>query len=47
MVWTDVLQAGVMVLSIVLVALYGIHRVGGLGEVWDRAVAGGRITVPT
>lgn len=42
--WTDVVQAAVMVVSIVLVAIFGIKEVGGLQEVWDRNVAGGRIT---
>lgn len=46
MVWTDVVQAFFMVLSIVLVALYGLQQVGGLTVVWDRAVAGGRIFPP-
>lgn len=45
-VWTDVVQAFFMVLSIVLVALYGVQQVGGLTVVWDRAVAGGRIFPP-
>lgn len=35
-----------MLLSIVLVAFYGVQKVGGLSEVWDRAVAGGRIFPP-
>lgn len=45
-VWTDVLQAAVMVASVVLVAMLGITNVGGLNEVWDRAVAGNRIFPP-
>lgn len=35
-----------MVLSIVLVALFGIREVGGIGEVWARATAGGRVGLP-
>lgn len=45
-VWTDVVQASVMVVSIVLVACYGVAEVGGVAEVWNRAVAGGRISPP-
>lgn len=45
-VWTDVVQAGVMVISIVLIACYGIASVGGLTEVWNRAVDGGRLFPP-
>lgn len=32
-----------MVLSIVLVAVFGIIKVGGVSEVWRRGVEGGRI----
>lgn len=46
MVWTDVLQAAIMVGSVVMVAVLGIHSVGGLSEVWNRAVDGGRIFPP-
>lgn len=42
-VWTDVVQAFSMVLSIVLVAAIGISNVGGIGEIWRRGVEGGRI----
>lgn len=35
-----------MVASVVLVAIYGVQKVGGIAEVWHRSVAGGRITVP-
>lgn len=35
-----------MFASITLVAILGIIRTGGLGEVWDRAVEGGRIFAP-
>lgn len=43
MVWTDVLQALVMVGSVVIVAVSGVIHVGGVEEVWNRGVAGGRI----
>lgn len=42
----QVLQASVMMLSVLLVAFYGVRRTGGIGEVWDRAVEGGRIFPP-
>lgn len=42
-VWTDVIQAGIMVSSCVLVVLLGITKVGGLSEVWRRAEEGNRI----
>lgn len=45
-VWTDVLQASIMIVSVVLVALLGISDVGGLAEVWRRAVDGNRIFPP-
>lgn len=39
-------QAMVMIASVVIVAVFGISKVGGLGEVWDRAVDGHRIFSP-
>lgn len=39
----DVAQAGVMISSVIIVALFGIADVGGLTEVLDRAAEGGRI----
>lgn len=45
-VWTDVLQAFVILASVTLVAILGIVRTGGFMEVWDRAVEGGRIFPP-
>lgn len=35
-----------MFLSMVLIAFFGVEKVGGLSEVWNRAVAGGRVTMP-
>lgn len=40
------LQAGIIVSSIVLIPASGIHQTGGIVEVWDRAVHGGRIFPP-
>lgn len=42
-VWTDVIQATVMVSSCVLVVVLGVSKVGGLSEVWRRAEEGNRI----
>ncbi|XP_034485819.1 sodium-coupled monocarboxylate transporter 2 [Drosophila innubila] len=42
-VWTDVVQAGVMVFSVVLVGILGTIRLGGLGEVLHIADEGGRL----
>ncbi|EDW84257.1 uncharacterized protein Dwil_GK14044 [Drosophila willistoni] len=41
-VWTDVVQAGVMLFSVVLVGILGTQRAGGLGTVLDYASEGGR-----
>ncbi|KAM8706330.1 hypothetical protein ACLKA7_010584 [Drosophila subpalustris] len=44
-VWTDVVQAMVMVFSVVLVGILGTFRLGGLGEVLRIADEGGRLDV--
>ncbi|KAH8306344.1 hypothetical protein KR018_008410 [Drosophila ironensis] len=44
-VWTDVIQATIMVMSVVLVGVLGAHRVGGLSEVLRIASEGGRLDV--
>lgn len=44
-VWTDVVQAAIMVISVVLVGLMGAHRIGGIGEVLRIADEGGRLNV--
>lgn len=41
-----VLQGTVMISSVLIIALFGIWNVGGLTEVWNRAVEGGRIFPP-
>lgn len=43
-VWTDVVQAGIMVSSCILVVVLGVYQVGGLSEVWRRAEEGNRIS---
>lgn len=42
-VWTDVVQAGIMLFSCVLIVVIGVTKVGGLSEVWARADAGNRL----
>ncbi|KAH8382313.1 hypothetical protein KR009_002884 [Drosophila setifemur] len=44
-VWTDVIQAAIMVVSVVLVGVMGASRVGGLSEVFRIAGEGGRLDV--
>ncbi|XP_030573592.1 sodium-coupled monocarboxylate transporter 2-like [Drosophila novamexicana] len=41
-VWTDVVQAGVMLLSVIMVGVLGTMRTGGLGTVLEYASEGGR-----
>ncbi|XP_017026629.1 sodium-coupled monocarboxylate transporter 2 isoform X1 [Drosophila kikkawai] len=41
-VWTDVVQGGVMLLSVILVAVLGTSNTGGLGNVLTNAAEGGR-----
>lgn len=35
-----------MISSVLLIAIFGVWNVGGLTEVWNRAVDGGRIFPP-
>lgn len=35
-----------MMSSVIMIALFGIWNVGGITEVWNRAVDGGRIFPP-
>ncbi|XP_055850583.1 sodium-coupled monocarboxylate transporter 2-like [Episyrphus balteatus] len=44
-VWTDVIQASVMVLSIILVSIMGIVAIGGIDKVFERAYDGGRLDI--
>ncbi|XP_034662722.1 sodium-coupled monocarboxylate transporter 2 [Drosophila subobscura] len=44
-VWTDVIQAAIMVVSVVLVGTMGAYRVGGFAEVFRIAGEGGRLDV--
>ncbi|XP_052121716.1 sodium-coupled monocarboxylate transporter 1-like [Frankliniella occidentalis] len=45
-VWTDAVQAVSMYVCVVMVMVVGILKVGGLGVVWERGVASGRIEPP-
>ncbi|XP_039947507.1 sodium-coupled monocarboxylate transporter 1-like isoform X2 [Bactrocera tryoni] len=42
-VWTDVLQGGVMLLSVILVGILGTMKTGGLSKVFEYASEGGRL----
>ncbi|KAH8311680.1 hypothetical protein KR044_007468 [Drosophila immigrans] len=42
-VWTDVVQAGVMLISVVMVGVLGTMRTGGLSTVLEYAKEGGRM----
>lgn len=46
-VWTDVIQGGVMLGSVIVVAIVGTANVGGFSEVLTRAAAGGRLNLVT
>lgn len=45
-VWTDAVQAVSMYVCVLLVMVMGVAHVGGVGVVWERGVAGGRIEPP-
>lgn len=42
-VWTDVVQGGIMLFSVILVGVLGTSQTGGLTTVIDKASAGGRL----
>ncbi|XP_037947006.1 sodium-coupled monocarboxylate transporter 1-like [Teleopsis dalmanni] len=44
-VWTDVVQAFIMVTSVVLVGILATVKIGGIGEVYHIAKAGGRLNI--
>lgn len=46
-VWTDVIQGGIMVASVVVVAVFGVVNVGGLGAVFSKANEAGRLNLVT
>ncbi|XP_072144454.1 sodium-coupled monocarboxylate transporter 2-like isoform X2 [Dermacentor andersoni] len=42
-VWTDAFQMTVMLVGMLSVVVWGAMKVGGLGQVWETAVSGGRV----
>lgn len=42
-VWTDVVQGGIMLFSVILVGVLGTAQTGGLTTVIENASAGGRL----
>ncbi|GAB1864998.1 Sodium-coupled monocarboxylate transporter 1 [Camponotus japonicus] len=42
-VWTDALQVGVMIAGAITVAALGTYQLGGMSEIWNKAVDAGRI----
>ncbi|XP_055375052.1 sodium-coupled monocarboxylate transporter 2-like isoform X2 [Condylostylus longicornis] len=44
-VWTDVVQAAIMLLSIFLIVTMGVYKVGGLQNIFYRAQEGGRLNL--
>lgn len=45
-VWTDVIQTMLMFGAMILICVKGTIDVGGVGTVFDRAMASGRIEAP-
>ncbi len=45
MIWTDVFQAGVMVLGLVVVLIVGSNELNGFGNVFEIARKGERLKV--
>ncbi|XP_029664793.1 sodium-coupled monocarboxylate transporter 1-like [Formica exsecta] len=42
-VWTDALQVGVMIAAAISVTALGTYQMGGMSEIWNKAVKAGRI----
>jgi len=42
-VWTDALQVGVMIAGAITVAALGTYQLGGMSEIWNKAIDAGRI----
>ncbi|XP_075548947.1 sodium-coupled monocarboxylate transporter 2-like isoform X1 [Dermacentor variabilis] len=42
-VWTDAFQMTIMLVGMLSVVVWGAMKVGGLGQVWETAVSGGRV----
>lgn len=43
--WTDALQAIIMIGSVLAVTIAGTMQIGGPSVVWDRAVEAGRLDI--
>lgn len=43
MLWTDVLQTSIMLISLAVVSIKGVVDAGGIGTVWKTAKDGNRI----
>lgn len=43
--WTDVVQAIVMLFALICVLIMSVTKVGGFAEVLDRAIAGDRLSM--
>lgn len=46
MIWTDVVQAFVMVFALLMVIVCAVVRIGGIAETIERAIEGGRLFTP-
>jgi len=42
-VWTDALQVGVMIAAVISVTALGTYQMGGVSEIWNKAVDANRI----
>lgn len=42
-VWTDVLQGGIVLSSVILVGILGTIKTGGVSKVFEYATEGGRL----
>lgn len=42
-VWTDVVQGIIMILTMIVTFSIGIFEVGGINEVWNRNLEGNRL----
>ncbi|KAL5291975.1 hypothetical protein ACFFRR_011013 [Megaselia abdita] len=46
-VWTDVIQGSIMVASVLVIAIFGIIKLGGINAVLSKAYEGGRLDLVT
>lgn len=45
-IWTDVMQAFVMVFALLMIMVCAVMRIGGISETIDRVIEGGRLFPP-